>query len=67
MTRDYFTVRDYTLKAGRFFTDHEEEAASSVVIIGETVAEDLFDRENPLSKEIKIGSVRAQVIGVLRP
>ncbi|HOB22261.1 MAG TPA: ABC transporter permease [Bacillota bacterium] len=67
VTRDYFTVRDYTLKAGRFFTDYEEEAASSVVIIGETVAEDLFDRENPLGKEIKIGSVRAQVIGVLQP
>ncbi len=67
VTADYFSIREYELAVGRFFTPHEEAASGAVAIIGENVASDLFKGLNPLGQEIKIGDSRIRVVGILEP
>ncbi|MBL0350164.1 MAG: ABC transporter permease [Elusimicrobia bacterium] len=50
---------------GRFFTDVDDEAESRVVLLGQTVVNNLFGREDPVDKTIKINRVNFRVIGVL--
>jgi putative ABC transport system permease protein len=63
--KDYLTVRDLTLASGRAFT--EEDARRSVLIIGQTVATNLFGESDPLGRRIRVGRVPFEVIGVLTP
>ncbi len=50
---------------GRFFTDAEDDAEARVVLLGQTVINNLFGRENPVDKTIKINRVNFKVIGIL--
>jgi putative ABC transport system permease protein len=52
--------------AGRGFTPREEQVGAPVVVLYEKVADRLFGRENPLGKEIRLGSHGYRVIGVYR-
>lgn len=61
--KDYFTVRDLTVASGRAFTD--EDARRSVLVIGQTVATNLFGDADPLGRRIRVGRVPFEVIGVL--
>jgi len=65
-TTSQFTVRDWDLSAGRYFSPDEEASAGKVAILGHTVAHELFDRgESPIGAQIRIGEVPLDVIGVL--
>ncbi|MEZ4861939.1 MAG: ABC transporter permease [Caldilineaceae bacterium] len=64
-TSDLLTVRDYKLGTGRFFTRAENDNAQRVAVIGHGVAADLFGDQNPIGQEIRIGSTRFGVIGVM--
>ena len=50
---------------GRFINDEDIEQERKVVVIGERVLEELFEKdENPIGAYIRVGSVYFQVIGV---
>jgi putative ABC transport system permease protein len=63
-TVDYPAVRDVTVAAGRFFNDADLEKANKVVVLGYSLAQDLFGSENPLGQAITAGNVRLVVVGV---
>ncbi len=50
---------------GRFFNDYEAAAGRPVCVIGSDVASNLFEREDPIGKTVKIGGFSYRVIGVL--
>ena len=55
------------LKAGRFFTDAENEHRDNVVVLGENTAQALFlDIEDALGKEIIVDGSEFRVVGVLQ-
>lgn len=58
-------VNDWVLTSGRVYTDDEETRRANVVVIGYDSAEDLFDREDPIGKEVTIDGELFTVIGVL--
>jgi putative ABC transport system permease protein len=58
-------VWNRTAARGRYFDSADVAGSARVALIGETVARDLFPREDPLGREIRIGSVPFQVAGVL--
>jgi putative ABC transport system permease protein len=66
-TNDYFPAGNWTLAAGRDFSETEERSGKAVCIIGETVRNKLFGRQNPVGSEIRIKQFACQVIGLLRP
>jgi putative ABC transport system permease protein len=63
---DYFTVEGGELAQGRFFTDAEEQATAHVVVLGDTVKNELFGDSPALGANIKIHSHIFQVIGVMK-
>ncbi len=62
---EYLTIRNYELSAGRAFTADEVRTRAKVVVIGQTVVDELFGEDNAIGAQIQIGSVPAMVIGVL--
>ncbi|HEX7556020.1 MAG TPA: ABC transporter permease, partial [Leptolinea sp.] len=64
-TVDYTTVRDLKIASGRFFTEDENTKATKVVILGKTVAEQLFPDSDPLGQVISVNNVNLTVIGVM--
>jgi putative ABC transport system permease protein len=65
VTPDYFMVREWSLAVGRAFAPAEINGAAKVVVIGQTVALNLFGDSNPIDQTIRIRSVPLTVIGVL--
>ncbi len=50
---------------GRFFTEDELKTRKRVVLLGTTVAKELFGQDNPIDSSIKVNRIIFQVIGVL--
>jgi putative ABC transport system permease protein len=65
-THDFENVRSFEIEKGRYFTQSESAAGKPVAIIGSEVAKKLFDRIDPVGKEITIDRYKAQVIGVFK-
>jgi ABC-type antimicrobial peptide transport system permease subunit len=64
-TADYLEVRDWPIDAGRSFEAAEMAGSAKVVIIGQTVATQLFGDADPIDQVIRVRKVPLQVIGVL--
>ncbi|MGD2078088.1 MAG: ABC transporter permease [Chloroflexota bacterium] len=64
-TARYFLIREWGLSAGRFFSAGEQQGAGKVAVIGRTVAEQLFTKEDPVGRTIRILRVPFEVIGIL--
>ncbi len=59
------TVRDWTLAAGRPFTDEDVRSATKVALVGQTVIENLFGDADPIDQIIRIKKIPFKVVGVL--
>jgi putative ABC transport system permease protein len=65
-TNDYLEAGNWTLAAGRRFTDAEALGGSPVCIVGETVRSKLFGNGIPVGSEIRIKQFSCQVVGLLK-
>ena len=57
-------VRDYQVAEGSFFTDDDLTARHRVVVIGQTVVDNLFGSTDPIGQTIKISRQSFRVVGV---
>jgi putative ABC transport system permease protein len=64
-TDQFLTTSGFNVAVGRFMTAAEVEGGRPVCVIGNDVATNLFQRESPLHKKIKVGEHQLEVIGVL--
>jgi putative ABC transport system permease protein len=64
-TNDYLEARDWPLASGRLFETGEVQGAAKVVLIGQTVARELFGDQDPVDQVIRLRNVPMTVIGVL--
>ncbi|MEO0458989.1 MAG: ABC transporter permease [Cyanobacteria bacterium P01_A01_bin.114] len=62
---DFLTVRSFEVAQGRFISDLDLRRSSSVVVLGDTLAERLFEGENPLGKQLRIRNLTFNIVGVL--
>ncbi|MCC6271210.1 MAG: ABC transporter permease, partial [Microbacteriaceae bacterium] len=58
------SVRDMEISDGRYFNDQEIERKSKVVVLGYSLAQELFGETNPIGQYVKIGNTKQAVIGV---
>ena len=63
---NYLAVKGRSIGKGRNFSPSEIIAGNKVCMLGSEIAKDLFDKQNPVGKEIKIRNLRYEVIGVLK-
>jgi putative ABC transport system permease protein len=64
-TEQYVFTSSIGVAEGRFLSANEASGGRPVCVIGSQVATNLFQREAPLGKRIKIGGRSFEVIGVL--
>lgn len=60
-------ARRLALQAGSFLPELDFDRGAQVVVLGPTVARELFPGENPLAGVVRVGDARMRVIGVLAP
>ncbi|NLO92221.1 MAG: ATP-binding cassette domain-containing protein [Elusimicrobia bacterium] len=65
VTHEYARMRNSNPPFGRFFTEQEDQNMEKVVLLGQTVANNLFGTEDPIGKIIKLNRKSFKVIGVL--
>jgi putative ABC transport system permease protein len=63
---DYFEAGNWELASGRVFNEAEERSGKAVCVVGETVRDKLFGRQNPIGSEIRIKQFACEVIGLLK-
>ena len=61
----YAVMRASSPTVGRFFTEEELRVRQKVVLLGSTVARELFGDNNPVGATVKINRINFRVIGVL--
>ena len=64
-TPAYLDLRDWNVESGYAFTDSDVRSATRVVLLGKTVAQNLFGDTDPIGKTIRIKQSPFLVIGVL--
>ena len=62
---NYAVMRASVPTSGRFFTEEELRVRQKVVLLGATVARELFGDVNPIGAAVKINRINFQAIGVL--
>lgn len=66
VTYDYFKLRNMEIAEGRYFSPLETNNGRNVVILGNTIAQKLFDGEPAVGQQVKIYGLKTEVIGVLK-
>ena len=65
VTPEYFEARNWTIAAGKGFDPADITGAGKVVLLGETVARNLFGDADPIGQIVRVRKVPMQVIGLL--
>lgn len=65
VSTDYTTIRDWNVTSGETFTELDVTSARKVVLLGSTVAKNLFPDSDPVGSQVQLGSVPFTVTGVL--
>ncbi|MCE5346954.1 MAG: ABC transporter permease [Bacteroidales bacterium] len=66
VTDEFETLRSFEIENGRYFSPEESSSGKNVAIIGAEIAEKLFEKDNPVGKQITIAGKRTNVIGVFK-
>ena len=65
-TAQFADISNFTLQAGRIFTEQEDENHTAVCVLGHDTADQLFvNGEDPIGKEVNVATGLYTVIGVL--
>jgi len=65
VSSEFMRLQRLDLAMGRFLPESDRDRGSAVVVLGRTVAREIFGVENPLGATVRIGGWRMRVIGVL--
>ncbi len=64
VTPSYSVVRNRSVSAGRWLMDSDERATRRVAVLGTELAAKLFGSDDAVGREVRVGSVRFEVVGV---
>ncbi|WP_312700798.1 ABC transporter permease [Sedimentibacter sp.] len=63
---NYMDINNYEIGYGRSINPVDVDYRNKVAVIGQTTAEDLFGRDNPIDKDISLNGEKYTVVGVLK-
>ena len=58
-------IRDWEIGQGEFFTAEDVESAARVLVIGQTVVDDVFEGIDPIGQTVRLRNLPFRIIGVL--
>jgi putative ABC transport system permease protein len=65
VSTEYQAIRDWPVESGRFFDDSDQRSMRKVVVIGRTIAVNLFPDQDPIGQQLRLRRVPFEIIGVL--
>ena len=65
VTASYPDVLDRELARGQLFTESDVVTSRRTAVLGASVAEELFNRQDPIGRQVSIGGAQFRVTGVL--
>jgi len=65
-THEFEILRSFEIENGRYFSPEESASGKNIAIVGAVLAERLFEKANPVGKQITIGGKKTNVIGVFK-
>ena len=63
-TADFPSVRDMEIDNGRYFNQREVDRTQKVVVLGSTLAQELFGDADPIGQTVTVDTTKLTVIGV---
>jgi putative ABC transport system permease protein len=63
----YLDIRGWKMAEGEFYSENDVRTAARVVVLGKTIADNLFPGGDPVGQTIRIKDKPYRVIGVLAP
>ncbi|MCE1195602.1 ABC transporter permease, partial [bacterium] len=63
--QDYATIKRWAISEGEWMTSADDASRAKVAVIGSTVASKLFAGQDPVGKQVRVGSTVFTIIGVL--
>lgn len=66
-TASLLQVRHLKVGSGSFLPERDAETGGNEMVLGPTVARELFGAESPLGQVVRVGDWRFRVVGVLAP
>lgn len=66
VTSDFDNIRSFEIEYGRYFSPEEVSSGKNVALMGAVIAERLFDKEDPVGKQVTIAGKRTTIIGVFK-
>jgi putative ABC transport system permease protein len=65
VSEQYPEVRKWAVQSGEFFTDSDIRSAARIVVIGQTIADNLFPGADAVGQTIRVQNLPFRVIGVM--
>jgi len=62
---DYPHIRNWGVSSGRLFDEAEQRAMRKVVVVGQTVVDNLFPDSDPVGQQVQLRDVPFEIVGVL--
>lgn len=66
VSHDYDQVRDFEIDQGRYFSPAESHLGARVIIIGKTIADELFLGLDPVGREMIVFDQKVKVLGTFK-
>jgi putative ABC transport system permease protein len=64
-TPDLLSVRDMEIAEGRYFNQTDVDRKQKVIVLGSSLAEEMFGEADPIGQTVTVGTLKMTVIGVL--
>jgi putative ABC transport system permease protein len=65
VSEQYPDVRKWTVQSGEFFGDTDVRTAARVIVIGQTIADNLFPGTDPVGQTLRVANLPFRVVGVM--
>jgi putative ABC transport system permease protein len=66
VTEEVEKVSNFEIEKGRFFSPFEFASGTNGAVLGSVIAERLFDKADPVGRDITVAGYKTKVIGVLK-
>ena len=65
VSEEYPEIRKWTVQTGAFFTDSDVRTAARVIVIGQSIADNLFPGMDAVGQTLRVANLPFRVVGVM--
>ncbi|HSS18747.1 MAG TPA: ABC transporter permease [Pyrinomonadaceae bacterium] len=65
VSEQYPDIRKWTVQSGSFFTDADVRTAARVIVIGQTIADNMFPGQDAVGQTLRVANLPFRVAGVM--